>query len=71
VAHLFCQLFLTVCKAELNHFSYSWEHTSIKQNKMPTAIKEDRAGVKNNNGDIFHFFLEYQQAKEHNSSASE
>jgi hypothetical protein len=38
---------------------------------MPTAIKEDSAGMKNNNGDIFHFFLEYQQAKEHNSSASE
>jgi hypothetical protein len=38
---------------------------------MTTNIKEDRAGMKNNNENIFHFFLEYQQAYEHNSSASE
>jgi hypothetical protein len=37
---------------------------------MPTTIKKDRAGMKNDNENIFHFFLEYQQAKERNSSSS-
>ena len=52
------RLFFTACKAEINHIPYSLgRHMKVVQLRMT-----EKAKIKNNNNDIFNFFLEYQQA---------
>jgi hypothetical protein len=73
-----CRLFFTACKAEINHFPYSLgQIENTRHNNMLTATikEEERTKMKNNGNNhnkenIFHFFLEYQQAKNNSPSTS-